>query len=196
MNPKYSRYYTFIKPILRNKVVRTYYSLTFSLIAIMIFSIFAIRPTISTILVLRKTISDQRLLTDQLVQKEKNLSLGDDNLNKIDQNTKIKLENLLPRKTDLTALTDSLTALARQNQASISGLQVQPVVLTGETQNKTPQLKTIEFTVNLIGSYQNLLQLLQNLKQSSRLISVNGVNLTKAGDNLIMSINAKAYFLE
>lgn len=199
MNPSYSRYFTFIRPVLRNRQVKTYSSLTFSLLAIILFSFFAIKPTVGTILSLQKSITEQQQVLQELNDKAQNLSLGKENLNKIDPSTLNKLNNLLPSKTDPTFLADALTSLALQNNASISGLQLQSVDLVGTPQklNKSASIREIDFTLNVAGNYSNLVSLLSSLKSSPRLISVDSVNLNQVPDGpLVMSINAKAYFLQ
>ena len=199
MNSRYSRYYTFIKPITRNRYVRTYSSLSFSLIAIMIFVIFAIKPTISTILVLQKQIDNENQTLNSLTKKAQDLSNARDKLKAIDQDTKDKLDTLLPDQTDATTLSDSLTTLALSHNASVSGLQFQPIDLVGHPNklSKSPSLKEINFTLNLTGGYSDLVATLKALVDSPRLVVLDSVNVTEAGDNsLVMSINGRGFFLQ
>lgn len=199
MNSRFSRYYTFVRPLLRNKGVKTYSSIIFSLITIMVFIIFALKPTISTILVLQKNLEEQQLVLQSLQDKVKNLSLGKTNLDKVDSSTKQKLNTLIPNQTDPATLANSLTALAISSQASISGLQFQPTPLISQskTLSKKYSLQTIDFTFNVVGSYEDLVTLLQRLNSSARLISISSISFNQAPDSpLVMSINAKAYYLK
>jgi Tfp pilus assembly protein PilO len=199
MNPRYSRYFTFIRPVIKNRQVKTYSTLAFSLIAIIIFTIFAIKPTIGTILSLQKSIDEQEKILEQLNTKAQNLSQGKENLKKIDSNTLAKLNNLMPSKTDPAFLADSLVATALANNASISGLQFQPVELVGTPSklNKDAQLKELVFTFNVSSSYSNLVNILTALKTNARLISIDSVNFNQVSDGpLVMSVNGKAYFLQ
>lgn len=199
MNNQYTRYFTFIKPIARNRTVRTYGTLTFNLFAIAIFVIFAIQPTIATIISLKKGISDQQKVLTQLETKEQSLALGKQNLSKIDSSTKAKLDTLLPDKTSVSTLTNALSNSSLGNQASISGLQLQPTQLVGSPAKliKTPTIKDIDFTLNLTGNYDNLLSALNSLNTLQRLVSIDSISFNQPQDGvLIMSINAKAFFLQ
>ncbi|MBI2595222.1 type 4a pilus biogenesis protein PilO [Candidatus Daviesbacteria bacterium] len=198
MNPRYSRYYIFVKPIFKNKVVKSYGYFIFSLITITIFALLAIRPTLNTIVSLQKSIAEQQGILKQLDTKTANLSAGKQNLDNLDPDAKNKLSSLLPDYTSLPKLIDNLTTLAVQNEASISGLQFQPVDLLGapKTLSKDAKPEEIEFTLNSQGSYENLSLFLNSIVTTNRLININSVNFNKPLDSpLSMSINAVAYFL-
>lgn len=197
MNPKYSRYYTFIKPILRNKYVKTYSPLAFSLVTTIIFAIFAIKPTLSTIVSLQKSIKEQQGLLKQIDEKSLNLSLAKRNLEDIDPQTADKLKKLMPTQTSITELVDIVTGLASQQQASISGLQFQAVDLQGPTDNPLVNinLQTIEFNFNLQGSYQNLGNFISQVSKQRRLIDIQAMNFSKQTEGpLVVTVSAKAYF--
>jgi len=81
----------------------------------------------------------------------------------------------------------------------MSALQIQPFIIEGtldSLQKKT--LAEIEFTYNIEGTYPNLLKLLKQLQMSPRLISLKNliINKSSGGNNLIMSISGKAYYLK
>lgn len=196
MNPKLSRYYTFIKPLTQNRLIRTYSGLIFSLISIIIFSLFALKPTISTILNLQKQIEEKQSILKDLNQKAQDLTTAKDNLNRINSETLKKLDNLLPDKTDPSSLAEAINSLS--TQASISAFQLQPTTLVGDPQNlsKKPLLEPIGFNFNATGSYSNLLSLLGALNRLPRLISIDSVNITPNQAGLLMSVSAKAYYLK
>lgn len=196
-NSYYSRYYTFIKPILRNKHVRNYSSFSFGLILIIIFTVFALRPTISTILALREKIDQQTKIHDQLVQKSKDLVKGVSNYQKIDPDISKKIEELVPDKANVASLITVLNSFAASNQASISGIQVQPVELTGGPKLKSTTLGEVEFTFNISGSYDQVTTLMNQLNSSPRLLSVRSIGMiAKEGKNLIVNIIGKAFILK
>lgn len=199
MNPKYSRYYSYIKPVIQNKLVKTYGTLIFSLVTITIFSLFAIKPTVSTIVALQKSINQETQTLEKLNQKVQSLSLGKKNFDNLDTSTKSKMFSLLPNSTSLPLLIDQLTSLSLEKQASISGLQVHPVELKAASPNlsKEATLKELDFTLTAQGSYQQLTNFLDSLPKLSRLIMIKSISLNKPIDgSLIMSVNAKAYFIK
>jgi hypothetical protein len=59
-SPKYSRYYTFIKPVIEHRFVRSFAPYIFSLLTVIIMMVFAIKPTISTILNLQKDLENNQ----------------------------------------------------------------------------------------------------------------------------------------
>lgn len=199
MNPQYSRYYTYIKPLLKNPVIRTYGSFVFSLITITIFTLFAIRPTLLTIASLQKSIDQHKEVLTQLNTKIDNLTLGQKNFDNLDPVVKKKLLNLVPASTAVSNLIDSLAVDSLALQASISGLQLQPVELVDVSKNisKNITVKEIDFTLNAQGSYTQLTNFIDKVSKSSRLIYIKSINFNKSVEgSLLMTMNAKAYFLK
>lgn len=198
MNPKQSRYYTYIRPIMRNKFARTYSSLIFSIITISIFSVYAIRPTVITILSLQKSIDEQTQVLNSLKDKVNNLVLGKQNYENISKSTKDKLDNLIPNNTDLPGLINSLSFAAADAEATISGLQFQPtdVLQPVNKISKNAQVNQVDFTLNVQGEFSSLLKLLSNLERLDRLIAITNINFALPSEGaLVMSITGKAYYL-
>lgn len=199
MNPKRSRYYTYIRPITKSKFVKTYSSLIFTLITVSIFSYYAIRPTVTTILSLQKSIAEQNQVLNTLKQKVNNLVAGKGNYDNIPHSVKAKLADLVPDNPALPGLINSLTYAAQISEATISGLQFQPVVLENQstTLSKTPSLNQVDFSLNVQGSFTNLMKLLAAVKRTDRLVTITSINFAKPLDgNLLMSITGKAYYLK
>lgn len=199
MNPKTSRYYTYIRPALRSKFARTYSPLIFSLITIAIFSYYAIRPTVTTILSLQKSIDEQTSILNRLQEKVRSLSAGKQNYEGIDQDIRAKLANLIPNSPELPQLINSVNYIARQSEASISGVQFQTVKLENKKNllNRDAPITPVDFTLIAQGSYANLMRLLTQIKRIDRLISITSINFAQPSDaDLIMSVNARAYYLK
>jgi len=117
----------------------------------------------------------------------------------VNSTDKQKLEKLIPNKTDISGLVNALTSLANENQASISGLQFQPTVLTGTPKvlvNNT-KLDEVSVTLNITGTYQNTVSLLDALNFTSRLLILSSVTMNKQeGTALTTTINGKAFVLK
>jgi Tfp pilus assembly protein PilO len=199
MKPQFSRYYTYIRPILKNKTVKTYSSLVFSLFMVVIFSLFAIKPTITTIVALQKSIDEQEKLLEQIQKKGQDLEVGKKNYDQIDSDTKLMLLGLIPNSTSIPSLIDSLSSLAASFDASMSGVQIQPVDLQGSPSRLSKQagLKEIEFTLSVQGSYIQLTDFLDALYRIDRLINIQTVAFSKQVDGgLTMTVNARANFIK
>lgn len=193
---RYFRYFTYIKPVLKIPIVRTYGYIIFTITMTIVFIIFAIKPTVQTIVVLQKKLSDEQEILAKLTKKSDHLSLATKNYQSIDPTTASKIENSLPRNPDIANLISSLESTAKTTQASISALQFQPITI--EKGGNDQSLQEIAFTLNTEGSYDNLKQVLQNLKNAPRIITIDSVNLNKLEgvNNLLMSITGKAYYLK
>lgn len=199
MNPKTSRYYTYIRPALHSKFIKAYSPLIFSLVTIAIFSFYAIRPTVTTILSLQKSINEQTSILKRLQEKVANLTQGKQNYENIEGDIKIKIDNLVPDNPALAQLINSINYAAQESEASISGLQFQTVKLETKNNilNKDAPITQIDFTLVSQGTFSRLMGLLTTLKRADRLISVSSVNFVQPPEaNLIMSISAKAYYMK
>lgn len=199
MNPKASRYYTYIRPALHSKFIRAYSPLIFSLVTIAIFSFYAIRPTVITILSLQKSIDEQTSILKRLQEKVTNLTQGRQNYENIDADIKIKINNLVPDNPALAQLINSINYLAQESEASISGLQFQIVKLEPRNNvlNKDAPITQVDFTLVSQGTFPRLMRLLTTIKRTDRLISISSINFVQPPNTgLTMSISAKAYYLK
>ncbi len=201
--PQNSRYFTFIKPlidkqILKNRIVRSYASYIFSLITIIILIIFAIRPTLVTISNLQKNIETNQQVLDTLNLKAKNLSQGQRNYQTLDANVKSKIRQSVPYSPDITTLIRSLE-LATPPQASISAIQVQPIVVYDSTQivGTHPILGEVEFTYNIAGEYNQITTAITNLSKLPRLISITNLTINRQQEGpTTLSVTGKGYYLK
>lgn len=194
----YSRYFTYIKPVTKLPIVKNYGPTLFSLLTIGILIFFAIKPTIETILVLQKKLADSDEILQKVTQKANNLSLGKQNYDNLDQTIKDKIAVAIPDATSLKSVIQSLEKAAKTNEASISALQIQPLTISTKTDNQIGTITEVSFIFNTEGNYNNLITLLQDLKTSSRLISIDTLSLSKTGDgaSLVMSLTGKAYYIK
>ena len=194
----YSRYFTYIKPITRLPIVKTYGSTIFTLVVIIIFIFFAIKPTVETILVLQKKLTEISDVLNKINKKANDLSLGKQNYDNLDPIIKNKITQVIPDTVALKSITQILEQTAKSHDASVSALQIQPIVINTKLENSLGSLSEINFTFNIEGEYANLIALLQDLKSSSRLLSIDSLSLSKLteGSDLIMSITGKGYYIK
>lgn len=194
----YSRYFTYIKPVAKLPIVKNYGPTIFTLFAMTIFIFFAIKPTVETILVLQKKIDDSNQVLEKATQKVNSLSLGKKNYDSLGQNITQKISAAIPDTVSLRSLIQHLEQSAKAREASISALQIQPLIVNTKVDQKLGSLSEISFTFNIEGSYANLIEVLQDLKRSSRLISIENLSLSKVaeGEGLIMSLSGKTYYIK
>lgn len=195
---RYSRYFTYIQPVFKAPAVRTYGGPILTLITLTIFIIFAIKPTGETILVLQKKLEESKSALQKLNQKSENLLAAKKNYKQLDATTKSRVGNYIPANVELKSLITSLELVANKNNASISAIQIQPLTLEQTSQNTRLKLSEITFTFNLEGVYENLLNVLKDLQNSPRLISISNIIFNKPSESslLLMSVSGKAYYLQ
>lgn len=194
---RYSRYFTYIEPVIKAPLVKTYGSLLTTIIALIVFILFAIKPTIETITILQKDLSNQKDTLAKISQKTQDLTTARANYQNIDQSIKTQIEIAVPKNSDLSKLIKSLEDASKVPQASISAIQFQPVSLEKPSTTVTEsKLLELNFTYNVEGRYESLKLVLDNLRKSPRLISITSLVFNKTeGGNLLMSITGKAYYL-
>lgn len=194
----YSRYFTYIKPVTKLPIVRTYGSTIFTLVVIIIFIFYAIKPTVETILVLQKKLENSTQVLRAVNQKANNLSQAKQNYENLDPVIKSKIETSIPSTVSLGSITQTLESSAKVHEASVSAIQIQPLVIDTNTDNHLGTLSEVAFTYNVEGEYRNLILLLQDLKSSARLISIDSLSLSKTseGPEIVMSISGKAYYIK
>ena len=196
---RYSKYFTFIQPFIKSRFIRTYTPVVLTLWIIIIFILFALKPTLETIFVLQKKQSDAGQILKNLDQKIADLNLAKQNYDNLGESIKSKIQQTIPDSVTVRTIAASLEDAARTNDASISALQFQSFILEPKRDNSLENLAEIEFTFNIEGGYSNLLSTLRQLKSTNRLINISSVSFhSTEGEsrNLVMSISGKAYFVK
>lgn len=193
----YFRYFTYIKPIAKFPIVKTYGSTIFTILVMIIFILFAIKPTVETILILQKKLEDSNQILIKLQEKGEKLSLGRENYENLNPSIETKIQAAIPNTAEFNNVIQILEGTAARYEASISALQIQPHTLEVKEENKVGIISEISFIFNVEGAYQNLISILQDLKTSSRLISTDNITLTKVSDEggVIMSISGKVWYI-
>lgn len=194
----YSRYFTYIKPVTKLPIIRTYGSTIFTLLIVLILIFFAIKPTVETILVLQKKLTDTESVLQKVTQKTNDLSMGKQNYDNLDPAIKNKIQTAIPDNVELKSVIQTLEQIALRNEASVSALQIQPLTLEPKIDHAIGAISEVKFTFNIEAKYQNIISFLQDINISSRLITIDNVSLSKAseGSGLIMSIIGKGYFIK
>ena len=147
---------------------------------------------------LQKKLSDTSQVLDKINKKANDLSLGKQNYDNLKEGIKDKISQAVPDTVQLRSLTQTLEQTAKIHEASVSALQIQPLVIETKVEGKLGTLTEIQFTFNVEGEYKNLIALLQDLKTSSRLISIDTLSLSKLSEEstLVMSLSGKGYYLK
>lgn len=194
---RYRRYFTNITQAYRQKKVRTYAGIVFSILTVSFFVVFAIKPTLITIAVLNKELKDQREVAKKLDNKITALSSAYQEHKKLSLKLYL-IDEALPQKTEISLLTKQIEFLASQTNVEIINLRYTKTTLKGE--ESTEEAKKVNFALGASGSFQNLKELLHSLGSLKRTIIINSFGFKAPKGNepqsaLTLTINADAYFL-
>lgn len=159
---------------------RKYLELILSMVTIALFAIFAIRPTILTIIDLNKEIREKQETLSKLSQKIKDLQGGSNTLQVESTRLPIILQ-AVPDKASPEILIKHLETLAEQNSLKIMSIAASDAVLIGSdsyikrsTEGKSlpDNASQLPFTITLTGDYSNLYSFVNNLQNLRRPVQI------------------------
>lgn len=193
----YNRYFVDLGKIYQTKKGRVYTGIIFSLITVIFFIVFAIRPTLVTIAQLVKQTKDQKLVVTELEKKINNLAEAQKNYMAVSDDLNL-VEEALPGKANLPLLTKQIETLARQAGISVASLRFTNISLLQINAPKGERAEVL-FSFNGLGDYQNLKTFLNSLTSLRRILLIEAFSFKSGKDNsniLSLNINGKAWFME
>lgn len=200
---RYSRYYIYIEPIVSDPLIRGYFSLVASFLLIAFFLVFALSPTINTILTLQKKIAEQRRVVAALDQKITNLVAAQANYSQVESSLPILLTALPQTPTPQTIISGVVT-IASSSGLVLSGLQFRDLPLSKDsidtavkTGNTTGAL-TVNFTLTTVGSRDKIhdfLTRIESLPRQIHLVSFGVANVPETPKTNSINVSAVGYYL-
>lgn len=201
----YKRYYTNVRYLYRRRDVVVYTGLTFSFLAIALFGLFALKPTITTIAGLAKEIKVKREFDQKLEKRLEILRLAQENYAQVIDSKALVVE-ALPEKPYLAQLVYQIEGLSQELNLTIVSLSFGEVTLVGKKPTeKNPGEKPtgpeeISFTIRVSGDYENLLEFLNATEGIRRLIKVESFDFKTIEEetglpSIQLNVAGIAYFL-
>lgn len=178
--------------------LRMFLEIILSLATIIIFTIFALKPTVITIVELVKEINNKKATIESLDKKISDLELAQDayveNLNSIPA-----IESAVPDAPSPDVFSAQVEALAANSSVRILGLSIGEVALVGREEKKAAPselkpfpLEAQELTVSIsaAGTYQDLMLFIEKLENGRRPIKMDvlGVNTTQNDLEQVISV--------
>lgn len=189
-------YLDYIKlfPSTQTEQIKTYTTLILTLVAIIGFSIFAISPTINTIIELRRQLSDSRFANEAL--ENKIAALGSLQAQYTGFGTQLEsINRALPTTPEVPALFARIQTLAEQNNVTIISMNSQEVELTKRSKTKVPS--SFVFLVTVSGPYEQTLAFSEALTDFDRVVNIDEITINRENTTtgpLETTIRARAYF--
>lgn len=187
---QYRKYYRSLEPMLLKPKNKMYSTVIFFFLVVALFGWYAIRPTIQTIIYLRREIIDKKEVNQKMDEKIQSL-IAAQALMESNQQRLSLIEDAVPKNPEAIILVKQLRDTALIAGASISAIQVSsvPVTSTQTTAQKTTQTVnhvTFPITITIEGSYQTLMSFLQTLGSMRRVILIDSLTFSpnkKVGSN-------------
>lgn len=185
---RYKRYYQSIEGLAAKPQTRAYTTAIFSFLAVSLFGWYAIRPTIQTILFLRKEIEDNGRVNAQMEEKIGKLIEANATYQSVQENLPYIAQALPPAPEALTAL-GQIRNIALIRGASISGItsSTAPLLSKEQTSPNKPtslkgipnrQVKSIQLSVVLVGTFNSLQGIIEDILSMRRIITIETLNFT------------------
>ena len=168
--------------------LRAYMELFLTLLAISLFGLFAIRPTVKTIGNLIKEIEAKNETLKIMNEKINNLNTAKDLYTK--EASKIKLvDDAVPNqpKPDILAL--QIEQLSIEKKVVIDSMSIEGVTILGESDNDK---QDISLSLSIAGTYFDLINFAEGLQELRRPIKYDVISLTPdsvEGDILMMKLD-------
>jgi Tfp pilus assembly protein PilO len=186
-----TKYFNVVK--FKDEKTQKFTTLILTLAALSILGLFAINPTLSTIIRLQKELDDNQLIEQKLSQKINNLT----NL----QRQYVELRDDLPivyaaiPKTPEAPLLIAQIQSAAQN-SDITLINVQTFQVEIEKPGVQKKYSSFSFSLTADGEYDNLMQFLDDLTNMERIVAVDIISITEqTGEtNLQLTFKGRAFF--
>ncbi len=171
-------------------------TLSFSLITLSIFGIFAINPTLSTIAGLRRELDDKKFVDQRLQEKITNLSTLYQKYAEVQNDIPI-ITAAVPKTPEVPTLVAIVQAVGKDSNINVTSIQTFQVEAVSQLENS--KNTTFSFSVSSEGAYQDLLRFTKSLSNSQRIISLDNISINRKTGNtglLQLDLRGSAYFKE
>lgn len=191
------KYLEYIKlfPNLQATKTKEYTTLILSFAAMTIFGIFAINPTITTIIKLQKTYEDAKFANQKIDEKIESLGILYDKYNSLGDDLR-RINAAIPKSPNTSLLLGQLQALAQKEGTRIRTLQTQQVQQVSAA-ILPPRNSSYVFLVDVEGNYTQLSSFLRTLLNYERIVTIESASIGRDKDDptlLVMTIKGKAHF--
>lgn len=181
----YNRYYRQIQEAATKPRTRAYTMIVFSLLAISLLGWYAIRPTVQTILYIRKEIEDKTLVNNKMDEKIASLIQAQTDYNSLFSRLPVLVE-ALPKNPEALAFATQLRNIAHESGVTLSTLRFTNVPLSSDeifasSSANSPTINSIAISGTLLGPYENLRFFLTGLNNLRRIASVSLLKIDPLG---------------
>lgn len=177
---RYRRYYQVLEPMLARPKTRAYTMAIFSFLAVSLFGWYAIRPTIQTILFLRREIQDKARINQQMEEKITAL-IEAEAAYQASQPQLPLVEQAITSTPEVLELVAQLRNISGVSGSSLSAVQVPTVPLLGQDATPGAKLaqKQSDFSLTTVvdAPFPVVKSFLDAVLNTRRIVSIDAMNL-------------------
>lgn len=179
-------------PDFKEERTQKFTTIVLTVITLSFFGIFAINPTISTILRLQRELEDDKLVDAKLAEKIQNISTLQKKYASLQADLPIIL-SAIPQNAEVPLFAAQTQGVAKNSNVAIENFQTFEVE-TGKS--ATRKYASFSFALSVSGSYNDLYKFLTTLANMQRVVAIDLLSLTKKTGNsqLELAIKGKAFF--
>ena len=186
---RYKKYYQSLEPTLKKSSTRSYTMAIFSFLAISLFGWYGIRPTIQTILFLRREIADNLIVSQKMEDKITHLVEAQAALQNAGDKL-LTLDQALPQNPDVISLVSQIKNLASATDSSLSAVQVPavPLLPSVATLSAGPspfgKVTEVPLVVVVTGTYTKIKAFLAGIISMRRIFVINTIGLSPSKEDI------------
>lgn len=201
---RYSRYYTVLEPYFASPKTRSSISLILTLSSLIIFGIFAIRPTVTTIFELTKELATLQRVNTKLGGKIAALAKAQEILESEKRSLSI-LEEAAPLKPDVAHVVKEVEGATAISNVSIASMQFQRVDYSQIQLNSPGEITAVQIpvTLSIRGAQAPIASFLSALYNSRRFFTTGNLEImgnrfkdTETGQTLQISLSAPYFTIQ
>lgn len=178
---QYKKYTKTIAPFIQNPKTKNYSTVIFFFLVLSVFGWYAIKPTIQTILYLRREIKDKTEVDKKMNEKIYAL-IEANNAYENSQTLLSVLSEAIPTSPEALDLVSQMNALAASKNVVISSLKMSDIPLaspSGSSQTKNAERFTkLPIDIDVEGSYLAIVSFLRELISLRRIVTLEVLNFS------------------
>ncbi len=183
---RYRRYYQSLEPLLAKPRAQNYTAVIFSFLVISLFGLYAIRPTIQTILTLKREIQDKTEISQKMEEKIAALIEAQAAYSEVEGSLPL-INQALPDSAEAIPLIIQLRNLANITGVELVAAQLPAVPLLGK--EATPAAKSkiptaangkeqaLDFSIGITGPYTSIQAFLAGIQEMRRIVTIKSLGV-------------------
>ncbi|MBI2613849.1 MAG: type 4a pilus biogenesis protein PilO [Candidatus Levybacteria bacterium] len=184
-------------PYLSEERSHKFLTIALTLLALSFFGLFAINPTVSTILKLKKELSDSEFIHRELETKIKNLGILRNQYNNIQTDLPI-VTDAITTQPDVHILFAQVQAASQRSNVKIKKLQNFEVEVIKNEKTLNKDYYSYSFAIAGSGAFEDISDFVTTITNMQRVIDIDVFSIssatTQASQSLEFNIQATAFF--